>query len=192
MNIERVLPLSDVRAWVIESLRDPLALSFSHHVASTIDWSGAQCRVLVSSDVPHKEVLDFRSGGKSSGEPSPDEWLLDALRQVRTSNLSFVLIEDWSARPADTFIRAQAMPLVHNGDEVYYVVDNTEPHLLSNWPRICSNSVPLFHGFVIQGLPMPKVGSTIGRSSFEVFSQGVKMAFFGIYDGESYLTCTFR
>lgn len=191
MNIEHIIPAKQVQAWAESSLLDPLALSFSRLVAARIDWNKALFKTLAKSGLHDDVLLNFQSGGKVSSEPRPENWLIDSLNAVQDKGNSFFLVEDWSSRPADAFITTASMPAVFNGDEVYYVVKD-DPRSAANWGRICSNTVPLFHGFLIQGEPMPLLGGAVDVKKLEAFANCVQLIFFGIYDGESYLLCSFE
>lgn len=192
MNVDRTLTHEQVEYWANESLRDPLALTFSNYVSKNIDWGRARFHALVNADLPDGDVLDFRTGGKVAGTPRPEDWLVDAFNSERGTGDSFLLIEDWTARPGDAFLIDRSMPAIFSGNEVYYVVKDERPEQLANWHRICSNTVPLFHGFLIQGQPMLSPGDTFGEEQMEAHAKQVQMIFFGIYDGESYLLCSTR
>ncbi|MBF0134525.1 MAG: hypothetical protein HQL75_18300 [Magnetococcales bacterium] len=197
MNIERFYSCEDidretVRRWAIESLDDPLALSFSHYVSSNVDWGSAWFRTFGSSDLSKEDYLNFETGGKFSGTPYADDWLIESIKVARKQESTFLFIEDWTARPGSCFISSFLLPAVYSGNEVYYVVEDRDFDQMPRWGRISSNTSPLFHGFVIQDYPAPSLGSTLEKEDLEAISRHVLMAFLGIYDGESYMLCSFE
>jgi hypothetical protein len=189
MNTEHIFPQDKVQQWANNSLRDSLALSFSHYVAENIDWSKARFYALAEIGIPVDSLLNFRTGGKTSGEPRPDDWLINSVNAVRGTRNNFFLIEDWLARPEDGFISSFSMPAVFKEKEVYYVAKD-DPRRVANWGRICSNSVPLFHGFLVEDDAMPSPGDVLSDERLQALAKCVRIIFFGIYDGESYLLCS--
>lgn len=171
--------------WASESITDKLAQSFSHAVGRHVELKRAKFSVLADSTLSQEALCDFRHGSKTSGEPTADAWLVDFLLTQAAD--TFLLIADWTAKRGAKFLQTRAMPAVFHDDEVYYVVPNSAPAEVPNWRRIVSNTVPLFHGFVIQGAPMPEIGSQIDAIAIERLAAHVKGIVFGVYDGESYM-----
>lgn len=191
MNIERILMTTQVKPWVEASLRDPLALTFSHEVVEQLDWATAQCRVLVKAEATEAAVLDFPHGGKITGEPRPDDWLITMLNARRDPRHSFFFAEDWQLQPEDAIIREWGLPAVFHGQEVYFAVQDDPRTSELLWGVCCANFVPLFHGFLLQGTAMPAPGSQVSQEQLRTLAQHVQALYMGIYDGESYLVCTF-
>ena len=190
MNIEFDMRKEDVVEWTKNSLRDPLALSFSHCLANQVDWEKAEFSLLGNSALSRKELLEFRYGGKVSGEPYADDWLLDSLISYGDTEKDFVLAEEWILRPGYKFM--EEMSAVFNGDEVYFVMSLRDLAPVTDkekWGWMCSNQVPLFHGFLIGSKQMPVRGDVMDADRIKELCKHVKLIFFGIYDGESYLVC---
>lgn len=192
MNVERVMATEQVKPWVDASLRDPLALTFSHYVAEQMDWAAAHVRTFVQVGLADDALLDFQHGGKIAGGPHPDDWLIEFLNAMRDPSHSFFFVEDWLLWPEAEIIRTCALPAVFNGQEVYFAVQADDPRTSESLFGVCcANPVPLFHGFLIQGIQMPSPGSTVSHEQFRALARHVQAMYFGVYDGESYLVCPF-
>lgn len=189
MNVERQLIAERVLPWVRGSLTDPLALGFSRFADSLIAWDTAKFSVFVDEGVSDADLMDFGVGGKISPSPRPEKWLLDAVDIFPRSGARSWLVEDWMARPNDQFIGAKSIPAIYCGAEVYYLV--ADPGSTSNWGRISSNRPPLFHAFILDGIKMSAPGSQVQSSDLESWARCVKAIALGVYDGESYLLCSF-
>ncbi|CAK0781242.1 hypothetical protein CCP4SC76_7790002 [Gammaproteobacteria bacterium] len=191
MNIELVLSAEQARRWAELSLRDALALTFSHYVADSFDWSSAKFTTLVKPGLSDDELFDFRHGGKTSGKPHPDDWLIESICSLRSSESSFFFVEDWQLWPEAEIITKCVLPAVFNNKEVYFVVQEDDPRTSNSLFGICcANLVPLFHGFLIHGTPAPASGSTIDVEQLKTLARHVAVIYFGVYDGESYLVCS--
>jgi len=191
MNTERILPPDQATCWAHASLVDPLALSFSRHVAANVDWTKAIFRVFAEESVSDDALLKFETGSKVSPEPHPDGWLDERIKSVGAGRSAFLIAEDWTVRPQHSFLTARAMPAVFHNEEVYYVVRLQEVAHEMNWRRILSNTVPLFHAFVIGGECGVSPRDTIGQLLMEKWSKQLQMIIFGVFDGETYLVSSF-
>lgn len=190
MNIEHQLVAERVLPWVRRSLVDPLALRFSKLVEPLVEWNSASFSVFADESVSESELMDFDVGGKVSPSPRPEEWLLEAVAlRPWSQEPRCWLVEDWMARPNDQFLRAQSLPAIYLGSEVYYLVSNPESN--KNWGRISSNRPPLFHAFVLDDISMVMPGTQIQASDLDLWARHVKAIALGVYDAESYLLCSF-
>jgi len=194
MNIEYKLRSEDVLEWARNSLCDPLALTFSRCLAKWIDWTEAKFVLLGKEGLSEESLLDFRHGGKVSGKPRADDWLPEVLLSYGNVHEDFVLTEEWISRPKD-YLREENLKFlaVFNDDEVYLATslcNLIHPCSTSNpWGFVCGNQVPLFHGFLLHGGVMPLRGDVFDVNKMKELCKYVKLIFFGIYDGESYLIC---
>ena len=188
MNMEIKVHNARVVEWAKNSLRDSLALSFSHCLAEQIDWEKAEFFLLRGADISQEDLLEFRNGGKVSSDLA-NNWLLDSLLSCGDTKKDFVLVEDWILRSGVGFL--EEMPAIFNGDEVYFAIGlcDLAPITDEKWWSICTNQVPLFHGFLICGANMPARGCVMDIDRMKELCKHVKLIFFGIYDGESYLIC---
>lgn len=188
MNIERILAPLHAKDFAIASLLDPLALSFSKYVEKKIPWDSCEYRILAKGELTENEILDFRHGGKTEGTPRPDDWLIEVTNSIRDKNNSFYLVEDWQLWPGAPVIEKNSMPAIYNGREVYFYVNHPDPRGSDTLFGICcGNTVPLFHGFVIEGGPTLCLDEAIDADKMEILADSVRILYFGIYDGESYL-----
>ena len=189
MNIEHDLTNDVVRDWAKMSLLDPLSLSFSKWCEATVDWRNARFSVLAASNCTKEQLLDFKHGGKMDGNPIVDDWFVEQL-SVRQRSDDFLLVEDWHVTPRASFLEQREMPGVYFNDEVYYLIAQRNAVNIPNWGRIFSNSVPLFHAFVVRGVP-PAVDDRrqVQHETFRSLAGCVATIVFGVYDGESYLLC---
>ena len=190
MNVERTLPKGQAMGWAHNALLDPIALSFSRHVAAEIDLSKASFRVLAEQSLSDAVLMDFATGGKISGEPHPQDWLLECIAPACTTLDDCILAEDWLARPEHTFLVDRAMPAVISDQEVYYIVPADELRVEPNWRRIFANTVPSFHAFVIDGNCTLFRGDTFTIDAMQLLAKQVRKIIFGVYDGESYMVCS--
>jgi hypothetical protein len=88
-------------------------------------------------------------------------------------------------------IKTNNIPAVYQGDEVYFAIDVKKLGNDDEAQGLCTgNLVPLYHVFLIQGVPMPEIGCEITTEELEVFAAHVRAFCMGIYDGESYLVAT--
>lgn len=191
MNKEHIISRNDVLDWVKNSLLDSLALTFSNFVAGSVDWENARFKVFAKHDLLDTAIMDFKSGGKTQDGPNPDEWLKATLNSLIDCRDGFLIVEDWLARRQDLFLVNRSMPAFFNGNEVYYLVDENLAEV-KNWKRICSNNVPLFHAFFVHGKDYPQLNESVELDKFELIAKCVKLIVFGVYDGESYLVCSFE
>jgi hypothetical protein len=188
MNIAYDLRQRRALDWVRESLTDGLALGVSKSVAKSVNLDKARLRVFANEGLSEQALLEFAYGGKAAGEPRPDNWLKDCLNRLRSPGDGLFLFEDWRARPTDKVILEQKLPVVTSGQDVYYVLPNCDPHQVANWQRLCSNTVPLFHAFVVN---MPSADIRAEYSTWpDQIASNVTHIILGVYDGESYLICS--
>jgi hypothetical protein len=191
MNIEFKVRKADVVEWAKSSLRDSLALSFSHCLAEQVNWEKAEFSLWGDSALSQEALLEFRYGGKVSGKPSTNanDWLRNSLVSYGDTKKDFVLTEEWILRPGSEFVGK--MPAVFNGDEVYFFIGLHDLTSVTDEKLhgIFANQVPLFHGFLIHGGSMPVRGDVMDVDRIKELCKHVKLIFFGIYDGESYLVC---
>lgn len=192
MNIERILNGNEVIEWTTESMRDRLALTLSHLVFEKFNWHQVEFRTFVKESLWIHDVAEFDFGGKIDSMPCPDEWLIKYLNSVRKNRESFLVIEDWMMGPEDPLITTEALPAVFYGKEVYYVIQDYDLNLTPNWRAMCTNQVPLFHAFVVQGSHLPEVGKELSEIELQGIARSVSHLIFGAYDGESYIVCESR
>lgn len=122
-----------------------------------------------------------------SPPPTAAEWLRSRVLAFFSRQNGYALVSDWTARPKHTFLTDRGMPAVFHKSEVYYVVTNNEAQEQRKWGRIWSNTVPLFHAFLVAGMQPPQLGIELNSTLLEEMVPRVRAIIFGIYDGESYL-----
>lgn len=188
MNVERTLTAHQAKDFVIASLLDPLALSFSKLVAEKINLDSCEYKTLAKDGLTEGALLDFRHGGKIEGAPHPDDWIIELANSVRKEKNSFYFVEDWQLWPDAPVIKKNLLPAVYNNREVYFFVDHSDPRQSDSLFGICcGNTVPLFHGFVIEGDANIFADGKIDADKMALVASNVRMLYIGIYDGESYL-----
>lgn len=191
MNQEHCLEPQATISWVLDSLMDELALSLSHKVAATVQLANMTFRTFAASTASESQLLDFEVGGKVCANPSPLDWLTNALKSTFDWTDCFLIVEDWTARPTDRFISQAGLPAFELEEQVYYIFDQPIPLEINNWRRMYSNTPPLFHGFIISGRNMrPRSSTSLSNALMDKLAHSVKGIFVGVYDGESYVVCS--
>jgi len=191
MNVEYHLSAEKAERFVSGELSDALAMTLSHIFSRTFTLATASFRLLAKEGLSEAQVLDFRGARRVEGVPHPDDWLSQFFTGFGDGAESFLLAEHWLLRPDHSVIKTNNLPAVHHGDEVYLAIDVNKLGNDDVAKGLCTdNLVPLYHVFLIEGVPMPEIGSEIATEELEVLAAHVRAFCMGIYDGESYLVAT--
>jgi hypothetical protein len=191
MNVEYHLPAEKVERFVSSELSDSLAMTLSHCFSRFFNPVATGFRLLAKEGLNEGEVLDFQGAPRAEGVPSPGDWLVQFFTSFGNGADPFLLVEYWLLSPRSSVIKADNLPAVYHGDEVYFVIRVKDLGNDDGAKGLCTdNLVPLYHVFLIQGVPMPEIGSDITTEELEVLAAHVRAFCMGIYDGESYLVAT--
>lgn len=177
------------RLKVSESFRDPLALSMSKAFSTTRIAKLHDFRAYAKTNLDFVGLIDFAHGNKINHQPDPDNWIIGRCRDLVGSEDFFYFVEDWTARPDDSFISSEDVPAVFDGQDVYYAVKSAEQATLRTWPRILWNLPPLFLMFLVSGAPRNVARSSISEQTIMEYAERTVGIVIGVYDGESYLVC---
>jgi hypothetical protein len=189
MNIVHKIAGGVTNGWAMESLNDPLALTFSKCVAKVFSWEAVSFSVIGRQNLTQPELLQFSVGGKTDSRPWPDDLLIEHTLSTGSTRGGFWLTEDWIARPGDPALLTHNMPAFFFGSDVQYVSDLSDPRHSPSFRRLFCNRTPLFHGFYIHGPEIPPLRSEAALTQLEGLARSVSTVIFGVYDAESYLVC---
>lgn len=181
LSHEQVFPLLKA------SLEDELALDFSRSVLRELSCSTVvEGRVFANIGLTVSELLDFLAGGRLTHSEGFDNWFVS--RMINDTD-GFWVIENWIARPQDSYLKEMNLPVVMFDEEVYYLVEDwrKEP----NWQALIVNRPPLFHAFYVQG-SIPSNKENMMKKDFLCLAKRVSSVALGVYDGESFLVCNIK
>ncbi|HET6344298.1 MAG TPA: polymorphic toxin type 37 domain-containing protein [Myxococcota bacterium] len=187
-NVELRLAADPGMNLLRRSLEDDLAHTLSHRVAAGLDRLRLRFSLLASEDIDVRAGLPLQQGGQAMGTPSAQVWIMGKLASLCQRTGGFLVVDEWRFGAGGEGLRRQALPMCTFDEEVYFISLPEAIRDRPDWRLIaCSNTVPLFHGFVIRDMPMPAPSTALSRTQIDAMAARCCAIYIGIFDGESFL-----
>ena len=188
MNFEYILNEQKSADFALDNLTcEGLSLSLARKVSQGIDFSEGAFFTCVSESLSEDDKYDFKSGGRVDwvGD-DPDDWLVRKLQQIAKTDATVFAIENWRANVSGL---SSADPLLFSHsykNDVIHILPAQALGSAPHWKRLCSNTVPVFLGFMCRPKLKP-VSPEISTEVLDSLATSVSAIVFGAYDGESYV-----